>query len=298
MNDQTLRRVIGVMGTALVVVVGAIVVLLLVRGGPGGPSPSPSIAVVSPSPSASPSASASPSPTPSPSPSPTPSPTASPSPTPTPIPTATLTFVGLKLASSGSADSLQRIITFTSDGPGTIKAALATPTGDKIPTHMCLRAGTKELGCKDWTEGTFSGKTTQAHTNWRVTLIGTNTVESPVVDLTVTFQAVAPKVRIVHARFDGTEGEPALNGIQVRFVPRADGDVGLVASWGGHAFIYHVQTFDDTTGSGGADYPNQGPATNVNLTSPVTATDTWRLVLENSEGGFGATDLTATISWP
>ncbi len=30
---------------------------------------------------------------------------------------------------------------------------------------------------------------------------------------------------------------------------------------------------------------------------PVTA-GTWRLVLRNTEAGFGTTDLTATISWP
>ena len=131
-------------------------------------------------------------------------------------PAATLTFVGLKLRCQR-----QRRQPATDHhlhqrrSPATIKAALATPTGDKIPTHMCLRAGTRDLGC-GLERGTFTGRTTQAHTNWRVTLIGTNTVESPVVDLTVTFQAVAPKVRIVHARFDGTEGEPALNGIQVR----------------------------------------------------------------------------------
>ena len=67
---------------------------------------------------------------------------------------------------------------------------------------------------------------------------------------------------------------------------------------GGHPFVYEVDTFDETTGSGGASYPNQGPATNVDLSSPVTANDTWRIVLQNIETGFGATDLIATIAWP
>jgi hypothetical protein len=292
-TEQTLRQAIGVMATLLVVVLGASLLLVVSRGGfnAAGASPSPTTIAVT---SASPSIAASPSPTPTPA--PTPSPTPTPTPTPVAIPLATLTFVELKLDASGGADSTERVITFTSDGPGTITAKLVTQ-GDQIPTHMCLRAGTKELGCKDWAKGTFSGKTTQAHTNWRVTLIGTNAVESPLVDVTVTFQATAPKVKIAHARFDGTEFTDT-NGIQVRFVPRADGDVHLVASWGGHPFLYEVDTFNDTSGSGGASFPNQGPSTNVDLSTPVTAGDTWRLLLQNAEAGFGATDLTATIGWP
>ncbi len=115
--------------------------------------------------------------------------------------------------------------------------------------------------------------------------------------LRLTFAANKPSVKIAHARFDGTDLEET-NGIQARFVPRADGDVHLVASWGGHPFTYEVDTFNDTTGAAGPAYPDQGPSTNVDLSSPVTANDTWRLVLKNSEAGFGATDLTATVSWP
>ncbi len=134
-------------------------------------------------------------------------------------------------------------------------------------------------------QGTVTGKTTQAKTNWRVTLIGTNEVESPLVNVGVTFAANAPKVKIAHARFDGTDLEET-NGIQVQFAPRAAGDVRLVASWGGHPFTYEVDTFNDTTGAPGPAYPNQGPSTNVDLSSPVTANDTWRLVLKNTEAGF------------
>src|SRR4051795_10750012 len=156
-TDETLRRMIGVMGTLLIVVVGATVLLIGTRGGFGGSnaSPSPSrVAVASASPSRAPSrrpsASPSPTPTPTPTPKPTPTPTATPSPTPTPvpIPTASLTFVGLKLSSVGGTDSLERIITFTSNGPATIAVQLAT-TGDQIPTRICLRAGTRDLGCKN-----------------------------------------------------------------------------------------------------------------------------------------------------
>jgi hypothetical protein len=206
-----------------------------------------------------------------------------------------LTFVGLQLDSADDPTGEDRVITFTSDGAGTMSVKLVSQSPQGT-THMCWRAGTKELGCKDWAKGTFNGKTSQAHTTWRVTVRGTG-IATPVVDVTVTYHAVAPKVKIANARFNGT-AEPGLNGIQVRFVPRADGDAHLLASWGGHPFIYEIDTFDETTGSGGPSYPNQGPATNVDQPTPVTANDTWRLVLQNIETGFGTTDLTATISWP
>ena len=211
------------------------------------------------------------------------------------MPAATLTFVGLKLDAQDDPGGADRIITFTSDGAGKISVKLVSQTPQGT-THMCFKAGAKELGCKDWSKGTFNGTTTQAHTNWRVTVRGTG-IATPIVDVTVTYQVVKPKVKIANARFDGT-AEPELNGIQVRFVPRSAGDARLVASWGGHPFTYEVDTFNETSGAGGPSYPNQGPSTNVDLATPVTATDTWRLILQNIDTGFGTTDLTATIGWP
>jgi len=301
MNDQTLRRAVGVMGTLLVVVVAATILVMLSRGGKGGSgtaSASPSgsgsaLASGSASPSAVPSVSAGASQAPSIGPSA--SPTAVASSTPVPVPVAMLTFVGLQLDATADAAGADRVITFTSDGPGTMSVKLVSQTPQGT-THMCFKAGAKSLGCKDWSGGAFNGKTTQAHTTWSVTVRGAG-IATPVVDVTVTYQAVTPKVAIANARFNGT-ADPTLNGIQVRFVPRTAGDAHLVASWGGHPFAYEIDTFDETTGSGGPSYPNQGPSTNVDQATPVTATDTWRLILQNIDPGFGTTDLSAAISWP
>lgn len=301
MNDQALRRAVGVMGTLLVVVIAATALVMLSRGGKNGSgtasaSPTGGGAVVgsaSASPSTVASSGAPASLEPSVGPSSTPS--AGASPTPIPAPAAMLTFVGLRLDATDDPAGADRVITFTSDGPGTMSVKLVSQTPQGT-THICYRAGTKSLGCKDWSKGTFNGKTSQAHTKWSVTVRGSGSA-TPVVDVTVTYQAVAPRVTIEHARFNGT-AEPTLNGIQVRFAPRGAGDAHLVAEWGGHPFAYEIDTFDETTGGGGPSYPNQGPATNVDQATPVTATDTWRLVLQNIETGFGTTDLTAAISWP
>ena len=119
---------------------------------------------------------------------------------------------------------------------------------------------------------------------------------TPTVDLTVTFQSLAPSVKIEHARFDGTDFADT-NGIQARFTARRPGNVHLVADWGGHPFEYEVDLFDETSGTGNVTLAKQGPSTNVDQTLPVTV-GAWRLVLQNSENGFGVTDLTATIAWP
>lgn len=301
MTDRTLRTVVTGLTGLLVLVIAVTLLIVVGRSGPATASPSaPPIAIGSPSEDSgsSPTASTPPSPsaTPEPSAPPTagPSPSAAPSGSPGATTLATLTFVGLKLDATADPGGEARVVTFRSDGAGTVTAKLASKSPQGT-THMCLLVGTKEIGCKDWASGTFTGKTTQAHANWTVTLQG-SAAEAPTVDLTVTFKAVAPSVKIEHARFDGT-ASPDTNGIQARFSARAAGNARLVADWGGHPFLYEIDLFDESGGSGGVTMSNQGPSTNVDEAFPVTAGN-WRLVLQNSEAGFGTTDLTATISWP
>jgi hypothetical protein len=299
-TDQTLRRLIGAMATLLVVVLAAGAFVMLTRGGSGGgatPPPASGVAVVSPGPS--PAASVltpTSNPTAAATSTPASSSSAGPSGSPLPAPLATLTFLSLKLDPTGAPGAQPRIVTFRTDGAGTVTARLATGSGaTPAKTHLCLQVGAKALGCHDITSGTFTGKTSQAHANWQVTVQGTGTA-TPVVDLTVTFQSVTPSVKIGHARFDGTDF-PATNGIQARYTARGPGDVHLVADWGGHPFLYEVDLFDESGGAGDASLANQGPSTNVDQTFPV-APGAWRLVLQNIESGFGTTDLTATIGWP
>jgi len=303
MTDRTLRTVVAGLTGLLVLVIAVTLLILVGRNSSGTASPSaPPMALGSPSIGATltPIESAPPSPSANADATATPATEASQSVAPSGSPgataLATLTFVDLKLDADQDAGGDARVITFRSDGAGTVTAKLAS-TSPQGKTHMCFLVGTKDLGCKDWRSGTFTGKTSQAHATWKVTLLGTG-FDTPTVDLTVTFQAVAPSVKIEHARFDGT-ASPDTNGIQARFSARAPGEVRLVADWGGHPFLYRVDLFDE---SGGQVSTTQGaeslePSTNTDQAMPVTAGN-WRLVLRNSEDGFGTTDLTATISWP
>jgi hypothetical protein len=306
-TDRNLRYLVAGLAGLLVVVVAATLLVMAGRNGSatGTTTASPS-AIGSSKASSTPVASSGGSPTPSSRPAPSETPPSSVTPSspvspsdaasgsPLPAPLATLTFLQLKLDAASDPGGEARIVTFRSDGPGTITAKLAS-TSPKGTTHMCLLVGTKQVGCKDWASGTFTGKTTQAHAKWTVTLRG-NATETPTVNLTVTFQAVAPSVAIQHARFDGT-ASPDANGMQARFSTRTAGNARLVANWGGHPFLYEIDLFDESSGAGDATFPNQGPSTNVDQAFAVTPGD-WRMVLQNIEAGFGTTDLTATISWP
>lgn len=309
MTDRNLRIVTGIMAVLLVVVVSWTLFIIGSRNNPSATAPTAgaSLALGSPAPSgsagasagASQSAGASPSPSASPSAdeSPTPSPVPTPSPTPTapPAPLATLTFVELKLDATADPAGQARTITFTSDGRGTI-TALLTSISPQGTTHMCLQRGTAAPVCKDSKKGTVTATTTQAHVNWRLTVQGVG-IATPTVNVKVTFPALSPKVKISHARFNGT-ADSEQNGIQARFVPRTAGQVHLVADWGGHPFTYEVDLFDQTSGGGGGSFPSDSGSTNVDVSYPVTAKDTWRILVQNTEAGFGPTDMSATIGWP
>ena len=305
MSDRTLRTVVTGLTGLLVLVIAVTLLIMVSRNGTGTASPSPTpIAIASPSAGATltPTASATPSSeataeaTPTAPATPATSPSATPSGSPGAPGPAVLTFIGLKLDPTDDPGGDPRIVTFRSDGAGTVTAKLAT-TSPQGTTHMCFLVGTKEIGCKDWRSGTFTGKTSQAHANWTVTLRG-SAGDAPKVDLTVTFQAVAPSVKIEHARFDGTATQDT-NGINARFDARTAGEVRLVADWGGHPFLYQVDLFDENGGQASTTQHvvSQEASTNTDEAMPVTA-GIWRLVLQNAEAGFGTTDLTAAISWP
>ena len=305
MSNQQ-RVILGIVFAIAAVLSGALIAALT-AGGPASPTASP-IANVSPSTGAavSPSAepgSASPSSAPasetpgvSPSTTPSRSPSASPSASPTtaPLRPATITFTQLKLDAKNDPAGLDRIITFQSQGPGTITAKL-TSLSPQGTTRMCLSAGTTLLGCRSAASGTLTAKTTSPKVNFTLTMRGV-AIDTPTVQMVLTFPATTPSAKIANARFDGT-AFPDYNGLQALVTPRTDGNVRLVADWGGHPFLYEID-LREQGGTGSQTLANQGPAPRVDVPLPVSGTNKWKLVLQNSETGFGVTNLTATVSWP
>jgi hypothetical protein len=166
-SDRTLRNVVAVLAGLLVLVVAVTMLVVVGRNGSATGSPTaPPLAVASPSLDATvtPTESAPPSVAPTPeasvAASAPPSPSVAPSGSPGAPALATLTFVALKLDATADPGGEARVVTFRSDGAGTVTAKLGT-NSSQGKTHMCLLVGTKEIGCNDVTSSTFTGKTAQ-----------------------------------------------------------------------------------------------------------------------------------------
>ena len=296
----------------IVAVVGGGLLAVNLIGGPGSSASPGPVAVASGSTapaSASPTASQPPSEAPSPSEaseselpsSPVvPSASASAAPSATPKPTtapgqpATVVFTNLKLDAKDDPAGRNRRLTFESQGAGpiTVKLGTLSPQGSTI---MCLSADGKRLACKTTAAGAITAKTTTRHASFVLTLRGAG-IETPVVEVTITFPAKDPAVTITDARFDGT-AFPETNGITAIVTPRGNGEIALEADWGGHPFLYEIDLFEQG-GSGTQTLANQGPATRVSERFTITGTNPWKLLLQNIEQGFGATLMTATVAWP
>jgi hypothetical protein len=203
-------------------------------------------------------------------------------------------FAGLKLDAKDDPAGKNRALTFESRGTGTITVAVSatSPMGSAI---LCLSAGGKRLACTTTADGKLIATTTKRTESFKATLRGSG-IETPVVDVAVTFPARAPAITLSNARFDGTD-YPETNGITAIITPRAEGNVTLLAQWGGHPLPYEVDLIEQG-GTGSTTLADQGPATGTTVTLPAVPPNPWRLVLQNTASGFGVTPMTATIAWP
>ena len=278
---------------------GILAMNLLGGGGDGGATQSPA-AVASGSPTQtspvtappieSPSATAEPS-APA---SPEPSPSTSPGPSVAPGEPATIALDGLKLDAKDDPAGKDRSIGFRTDGTGDVTAIVSavSPQGNVV---MCLGAGGGQLDCTPTASGVLSAVAPDGGGDFVLTLRGEG-VEAPIVDVTITFPATAPAVIIAGARFDGTL-YPETNGITATVTPRRNGDLTLTADWGGHPFLYEVE-LREQGGPGSVVLADQGPATRMAETWPITPPSRWTVALRNAEDGFGPTEMDATIAWP
>ena len=160
---------------------------------------------------------------------------------------------------------------------------------------MCLGADGGQPDCIPTADGKLTAAAPDGGGDFVLTLRGEG-VEAPIVDVTITFPATAPAVIIAGARFDGTL-YPETNGITATVTPRRNGDLTLAADWGGHPFLYEVE-LREQGGPGSVVLADQGPATRMAETWPITPPNRWTVALRNAEDGFGPTEMDATIAWP
>jgi hypothetical protein len=277
---------------------GGVVLALNVLGGGAGSSPSP-VAELTPSPTAEPAMTPTAAPSPSessapPSSSPSPTPAATPRPTAAPGEPTVVVITELKLDAKDDPEGVNRRVRFEAQGSGVVTAAVRvlSPQGSAV---MCLAKNDNPRECTTTAAGTLTASASRAVTDFLLTLRGEG-IETPMVEVTLTFPAATPSIAVENARFDGTQW-PDTNGLQVFLAPRSDGDVTLDASWGGHPFDYEVDLLEQ---GGPGSHVISGEEANVGVqaTLPVTAGKPWKLVLQNVDDGFGITLLDATIGWP
>jgi hypothetical protein len=290
MENRSRLLVIVLVGA--LALLGGIAIGAVLDGGPAATTPPVAEASSTPEPTAAPSeepASEDPAASSAP-----PSASAEPSASPgaTPAPTATVTIGRLFLDAEDNPEGTDRVIRWAGATGGVTAEVQGVAPGSIV---MCLRTPEKELGCRTAGSGTLKASTTKPRETYLLVLRGNDTAQ-PLVDVTLTFPARNPKVTIENARFDGTD-YPDTNGIQAIVTPRTDGPVEVVAEWGGKPFLYELDVIEEG-GAGSVVIQSDESATSLDTAVPVTATNPWRVVLQNIEPGIGATPLTASISWP
>lgn len=299
MTEERWRSVAIALGAVLVVLV-LIVVATSLPGPSSGPSAAPSgsssLAAGSGSPEASPEASIEPSASQSEVPSASASTGPSASPTiPPSAGLAQITFSDFRLDAKSDPDGKARTFTFKTDGPGNVTAKLTTrsPQGT---TRFCLKVGGGTPVCRSGSTLTLLGSTTsKTRTTFQVTLIGVG-IETPSVDLALTFRAKDPSVALTNGRFDGTASDAAgYNGISGKAKIRSGGTLSVNAKWGGKPFDYTYALVDLTASSSAGTFSDNG--TGVERTDPGAPTHQLGFSLSNDESGVGRTPLTLTVAW-
>lgn len=295
MNDRW--RSIAIVLAVILALLGGIAAAVVINGGPGpAVLPSPTTAAggsSQPSAGASAGASAGPSSGPSlPVPSTAP---ATPTPVPSPTPQAnltTITFTSMRLdAQKGTAAGLARTFAFSTEGPGTVTAAMKSTVASGR-TIFCLKPIGGSAVCRTSTAATLTGTTTRSKTNWLVTAIGSGT-DSPILDISLTFGTSKPSVTLSNGRFDGTDYP--YDGATFRLTARSAGSIKVTASWG-HPFDYALLVEPASTPA--HSLTSSGNAPEATASFPALAGTVYDGTLANLEGGFGITEMTITVSWP
>jgi hypothetical protein len=193
-----------------------------------------------------------------------------------------------------------RLVTFVSDGPGNVRAAVSEVTAGQV--DLCLWEGTprEQTGdpeCVDTADGALSRRITDAgqHT-WTVSVTSSDDSFAPTLALTVRFRAVAPSMTVRDFRFQGTLF-PEYNGIDVRLDARADGPLAVDASWSGGSQPFRL-TIEDVVAQQPVDEVT-GEGEGVDHSVEVAAASTYGVVIANEAESVEVESLIrARLSWP
>lgn len=201
-------------------------------------------------------------------------------------------FRDVGLDGLASDQQVPRSLTFTQDGPGTVSASVTSVESGRV--ELCLGRGEDGQGGRECTQGGSVEVTTDSAGPdvWTVTASGASAQVSPV-DISVSFTAEAPRLRIAGFRFQGSEFAP-YNGFDATVQTSASGAVSVDATWGA------VRPFRSTIGREGGE-PDEVAGEDDGVLHEVAADGgtAYRLIVRNEVAvDEEALFVSATISWP
>jgi len=194
--------------------------------------------------------------------------------------------------------SVPRFVTFNTDGPSLVTAAISNASGQ---VRVCLwREPLREQAvCKTTRNGSVEQSTTDGGSGtWTVQLIANGS--APSATLAIQFNANQPSATLDSFRFQGTSS-PDYNGFDAQVEALASGNIGVQASFddgGGGAYDYHLVIAPQ--GGDALLDATSGPTQSFDTAQPVD-TGRYRVSLSDPDAiaNPGASViLSATVSWP
>jgi hypothetical protein len=192
-----------------------------------------------------------------------------------------------------------RTFNFTSDGPGSVTAAVVA-TSPTDSTTICLKLDLAPSVCHSGATPEFTEQAIWAHSHWIVTLTSEGN-SMPTVDVAFSWPADHPSIALSRGRFSGAPNPDSLRSITATFVTRAAGGLRLTAAWQPVRADATV-TLTDISGQNDvnvdrASYAGAGEIT-PNYVHNVAATHTYRIALYNESTDSSTAELKATLAFP
>jgi hypothetical protein len=193
---------------------------------------------------------------------------------------------------------IERYLLFRVEGPSLIRAELSEATGR---SRVCLWRGNQveQRVCRSMRNGVLERPVFDTgFTNWTLTLIGVNDTTSPIVDLTLDFNAGEATVTFENFRFQGVP-VPNYNGFTASVDTEGPGELQVTGRFDpGEQHEYRVVISE--AGVGIVKDETGGPANSFEVTHPVEAVTSYQVAVSNPNTSAEPLPvfLRSTLSWP
>ena len=221
---------------------------------------------------------------------------------------AQITFNSMELDALSDPMAQSRTFTFISDGPGPVSVAIAKTKNPTDLTSLCLSVDGGAMGCVSGKTPSMVVEATKPQSSCTVQVISAGNATPPVVDISISWPAKNPAIKLEHGRLQGSSSpgvDEELNGFNFTLNPRGSGNLTVSAKWTTILTYIDVALFDATAmpwvnlderqyQGGGSGVAGINPA----YTHAVDHSKTYRFSLRDTQADNYRPDLSAEISFP